>query len=66
MESFLIGRTQRVVLSTSTSDWINLYQGVPQGTVLGLLYFNIYVNNFKNSFNLLCTWFSKRMILFSL
>ena len=33
IESFLIGRTQRVVISTSTSDWINLYQEVPQGTV---------------------------------
>ena len=33
IECFLIGRTQRVVISTSTSDWINLYQEVPQGTV---------------------------------
>ena len=41
IESFLIGRTQRVVLSTSTSDCIILYQGVPQGTVLGPLLFKI-------------------------
>ena len=49
IESILIRRTQRVVLSTSTSNWINLYPVVPQGTVLGALLFNIHVNNMKNS-----------------
>ena len=35
--SNVLHRFTRVVLSTSTSDWINFHQGVPQGTVLGPL-----------------------------
>ena len=38
-------RTQRVVLNGIESDWINLKRGVPQGTILGPLLFNNYVND---------------------
>ena len=38
-------RTQRVVLNGFESDWINLKRGVPQRTILGPLFFNIYVND---------------------
>ena len=48
IQSFLTGRTQRVVLSTSESDWNNLYHGVSQGTVLGTLIFSLYVNSMLN------------------
>ena len=49
IESYLKNRNQKVVLNTCKSDWIQLYQGVPQGTILGPLLFNIYVNDMRAS-----------------
>ena len=47
--SFPTERYQMVNLSTCISDWIQLYQGVPQWTVLGPLFFNIHVNDMQQS-----------------
>ena len=44
IENFLCERCQRIVLNGIESDWINLKRGVPQGTILGPLLFNNYVN----------------------
>ena len=45
IRSFLTSRTQKVCLETVCSNWIFLYHGVPQGTILGPLLFFIHINS---------------------
>ena len=43
IKSFLSGRFQRVLLNGQTSDWETAQAVVPQGWILGLLFFLIYI-----------------------
>ena len=44
--SYLTDRKQRVKEGISFSTWKSLSEGVPQGSVLGSLLFNIFINDF--------------------
>ena len=41
LKSYLNDRFQRVLLNGTTSEWKQVYAGVPQGSILGLIYINV-------------------------
>ena len=43
--SYLTSRKQRVKLNQFFSEWYEILSGVPQGSILGPILFNIFVNN---------------------
>ena len=45
IKSYLSDRWQRTKINTSYSFWSALLVGVPQGSVLGLLLFNLFIND---------------------
>ena len=65
IETFLIGRTQQVVVNGATSSSTIGMSGVPQGTVLGSLLFLPYINDLPDTLSTSVRLFADGCILYT-
>ena len=63
IESFLSNRYQRVLLNGQSSTWLPISAGVPQVSILGSLFFLIYINYLSKNLSSITKFFLLFMIL---
>ena len=66
MQSWLLNRTQQVVLKSEHSEKSNVKSGVPQGIVLGPLCFLLYINDMGNNISSNVKLFADDTLLYGL
>ena len=54
IQSYLSNRSQLVTANGINSEWLPTTEGVPQGSILGPILFNIYVNELPGLTNINC------------
>ena len=64
--SFIENRFQRVVLNGQTSEWLPDRAGVPQRSILGPLFFLIYINDLSIDIISTVKLFADDTLLFSI
>ena len=65
-ESFLGNRYQRVVLNGQGSSWTNVKAVLPQGSILGPLFFLIYINDLSENIKSAVKFFAGDTLIFHL
>ena len=65
IRDFLANREQRVLLNRENSEWATISSGVQQGSVLGLLFFLVYINDLANDLKSDVKMFADDTSLFS-
>ena len=66
VESFLSGRYQRVILNGQASSWSPVLASVPQGSILGPLFFLMYINDLSHNFSSTVKLFADDSSVFSI
>ena len=65
IKNFLSNRFHRVVLNGQTSEWEKVNAGVPQGSIIGPLFFLIYINDLTDGASSIVKLFADDTSLFS-
>ena len=65
IKNFLDNRPQRVLLNGQASDWLPVKAGVPQGSILGPLFFLIYLIDLPDNLTSSVMLFTDETSLFS-